>query len=104
MSDPLAPAHSAGENKQRWPVGDLGPDEPTRLCPDCRGIIRRRDEWIGRCPGCGRPLLSLVCNRKGVVVPNLYDESGEDCSSPPIGVASNSLTAEATKTKYNTKP
>lgn len=94
----------SNQNEQPWPISDLGPDEPTRLCPDCRGVIRRRDEWVGRCPGCGRPLLSLACNRKGVVVSNLYKKNGEDCSSPPKGVASESLSAEATKAKYSTKP
>ena len=47
-------------SKKRWPVGDLGPDEHTRLCPDCEGAVRRRDEWAGCCPHCGRTLLSLA--------------------------------------------
>jgi hypothetical protein len=91
------------QSKQHWPVGDLGPDEYTRLCPDCRGEIHRRDEWAGHCPSCERPLLSLVCDREEVVISNLHDKSGEDCSSPPRGVASKSLSAEATKAKYSMK-
>ncbi len=91
------------QSEQHWPASDRGPDERTRLCLDCGGGIRRRDEWVGRCPGCKRPLLSLTCDRKGVVVSNLCEKSGEDCSSPPTGVASESLSAEATKAKYSTK-
>jgi hypothetical protein len=48
------------QGKQRWPPVDLGPDEHTRLCPDCEGAILRRDEWAGRCPHCRRLLLSLA--------------------------------------------
>jgi hypothetical protein len=31
-----------------------------RLCPDCQAPVTRGDERAGRCPGCGRVLLSLA--------------------------------------------
>ena len=48
------------DQSKRQPAGDLGPDEPTRRCPDCQGVIRRRDELARRCPGCGSVLVSLA--------------------------------------------
>ena len=71
------------QNAQRLPVGDLGPNEPTRLCPDCRGVIHRCDEWAGCCPHCGRPLLSLVWR----LASQLTGSSAEKESALELGVA-----------------
>ena len=64
------------------PHGDLGPDEPTRLCPHCQTVIRRKDERAGACPECGGRLLSLAGRAMSTVYLIHFDAPLGDVSNP----------------------